>query len=39
MTWQNDDFLLADRVKLFYTVTAFPLKSFIYLSFYSHQQL
>jgi hypothetical protein len=27
MTWQNDGFLLADRVKLFYTVSASPLNS------------
>jgi hypothetical protein len=25
MTWQNDDFLLADCVKLFYTISASPL--------------
>jgi hypothetical protein len=27
MTWQNDDFLLADCVKLFYTVSVSPLIS------------
>jgi hypothetical protein len=25
MIWQNDNFLLADHVKLFYTVSASPL--------------